>query len=304
MRILQGALDKYIEDVPRTTLAHIIMKKAAARGHNISLSDATRTAETLLTRDAEYVTLKHRPWQFWRKDRVEISIDDEDLRDFKTAIDNVANSMPDAIPDLVADTSKVMLGSLAKDWKRESRRSHSEMKRFRARLYRRWEEPIEKIKMLLSIATEYGGEVNEEVRKTISEENQFSVDVLTRSHARACQITGEIIHLIEGGFSDAALARWRSLHELAVITMFISQCGEEVAQRYIEHNVVESKRAVVEYRRHMSILGSEDDIDDDEYLEMCRDYDSAIGKYGKSFGGQYGWADGFLGRPEAFYQQY
>ena len=294
MRVLQGALEEYIRDITRTALAHIIMNKAADQGRSLSLSQATRTAETILTSDAEDITIRHWDWQFWKRDKIALSFDDEDIRDFKTNLDEITESMSDEMPNLVAETSRALLSRLKSDWKRESHRSRREMSIFRARLYARWQEPVDKITMILAIAREYGGEVNREMRMTISEENEFSVDVLTRSHARACQMTAEIIHLIEGGFSDGALARWRSLHELAVITMFIAQCGENLAKRYIEHNVIESKRAVMEYKRHMSTLGHEDDIDDDEYIEICHSYDNAINTYGSAFGGPYGWADGYL----------
>ena len=40
-----------------------------------------------------------------------------------------------------------------------------------------------------------------------------------------------ILALLRSGFADDAHARWRSLHELAVVSGFISEYGEDVAEK-------------------------------------------------------------------------
>lgn len=48
-------------------------------------------------------------------------------------------------------------------------------------------------------------------------------------------ILDEIICLIENGYTDGAMQRWRSYFEYSVIIMFILQQGEEVADEYINN---------------------------------------------------------------------
>ena len=48
--------------------------------------------------------------------------------------------------------------------------------------------------------------------------NPFTVEVQTRLHARACQIAREVLTLLYAGFAEGAMARWRALHELAVLS--------------------------------------------------------------------------------------
>ena len=53
----------------------------------------------------------------------------------------------------------------------------------------------------------------------------------------------EIICLLENGFADGAMARWRTLHEIAIVAIVLSKHGEDIAQGYLDHQAVESKRA-------------------------------------------------------------
>ena len=56
-----------------------------------------------------------------------------------------------------------------------------------------------------------------------------------------CQQYLEISALIKNGFSDGAFARWRSMHELSVISSFILKYGEEVAEKFIEAQSTEDR---------------------------------------------------------------
>lgn len=116
------------------------------------------------------------------------------------------------------------------------------------------------------------------------------IDVLSRSHARACQITEEILCLLQGGFADGAMARWRTLHEVAVVASFIAAHGEELAERYVLHEVVEAKRAAAEYQKCQQRLAGYDPIEERELKALQASYDDAIARFGKEFKGQYGWA--------------
>ncbi len=51
---------------------------------------------------------------------------------------------------------------------------------------------------------------------------------------RACQVYREIVCLVKHGFTDGAFARWRTLYELAVITLFINEYGDDVAKSYYD----------------------------------------------------------------------
>lgn len=120
-------------------------------------------------------------------------------------------------------------------------------------------------------------------------EDDIVHDVLLRIHAKSNQISKEILTLLRHGFADGAQARWRSLHELAVVSSFIAQHGEEIAVRYIEHEAVETFKAAKQYNEYYARLGAEK-IPDEEMAVLEADYTKLIGIYGESYGYDYGWA--------------
>src|SRR5260370_32451533 len=71
--------------------------------------------------------------------------------------------------------------------------------------------------------------------------------LLIRVLVRGCQVTDEIICLLENGFADGAMARWRTLHEIAVVAVVLSHHGEDIAARYVDHQAVESMRSMRKY---------------------------------------------------------
>jgi hypothetical protein len=113
--------------------------------------------------------------------------------------------------------------------------------------------------------------------------------VLTRLHARACLIFGEIVCLLKGGYADGALARWRALHEVSAIALFIAERPADLSIRFLEHRHVECWRKMKKYQEHCERLGSppctEDEMRCAEGIAV-----SLISSYGKSFEWDYGWA--------------
>ena len=93
------------------------------------------------------------------------------------------------------------------------------------------------------------------------------------------------------------MARWRSLHEVAVVALFISKNGSECAERYTYHQFVESRKAAKNYERCQIRLGYEP-IAEAEVEEIERLYQFVLDKYGAEFREQYGWARPYLSVPE------
>src|ERR1039458_2598896 len=109
--------------------------------------------------------------------------------------------------------------------------------------------------MLLTMSREWCHEANEResARKKNIEEKVRGL--LIRFLVRSCQVTDEIICLLENGFADGAMARWRTLHEIGVVAAVISKHGEEIAKRYVAHQAVESERAMKKYQSCYQQLG-------------------------------------------------
>lgn len=73
--------------------------------------------------------------------------------------------------------------------------------------------------------------------------------------------------------------------------------GEDLAERYVAHEIVETSRVVWQFGEYGERLGL-DPISDDELEEIKKQRAAAIGKYGSDFKGQYGWAAKHLNKKD------
>jgi hypothetical protein len=160
---------------------------------------------------------------------------------------------------------------------------------FQVRLAKTWRKAFFLIELFLAVALESGANFNREEHPSTSPVCGDVVYVLTRLHARACQVSAEIIALLKAGFADGAHARWRTLHEIAVVSTFIAKHGAETARRYLAHEAVESNTAATQYQRHCRVIGYEP-LDPEEVAEIQKRYAAALQRFGKDFAGSYGWA--------------
>ena len=150
-----------------------------------------------------------------------------------------------------------------------------------------WGEPLGLMQGLIVIADEsaqgYATRTDEYLK------NDLIKDLLVRIHAKSVQVAKEILTLLRNGFPDGAQARWRTLHELSVISVFISEHGEEVAERYISHEAIDTYKAAVQYNDYYTRLGAEP-ISLEEMERMRKDYLKLLELYGQSYRHDYGWA--------------
>ena len=142
---------------------------------------------------------------------------------------------------------------------------------------------------------EEGARFNDLFRGQDSENNDYVCEALTRLHARGCQVGFEILTLLAHGFADGAHARWRTLHELAVVALFIGERGQAIAERFLQHTGVTAYVAAKQYKKHCAALGYSP-ISSKELDELKATHNSLLKQYGDSFGRDYGWAAGVVAR--------
>jgi Family of unknown function (DUF5677) len=143
--------------------------------------------------------------------------------------------------------------------------------------------------MMLTMSRELSEQTGSRLQESQTKANEALIGVIVRLHARACQVTDEVLTLMRSGFADAAMARWRTLHEIAVTAMFIQERGNPAAMRYMEHEAVESLNAMRLYQDHAAVLGNKE-YSKAEVEALTKHVDGLLLKYGPPFRTQYGWA--------------
>jgi hypothetical protein len=288
------AFDQALREVPYRAAAELISSKIAEEGIELRPRELEKLVEYLKSGGGD--DFRFRTWRWWENRELTVSLTDAETQEVLDRLNRfLEGGLDDLIKSIADDLSRDILVTLHRMWKREARRQTRERGGFERHLTKRWGSAIDRLRMTLTAAREFGESVNGSIRGTESS-SPYLVDVLTRLHARACQIAEEIICLLESGFSDGAMARWRTLHEISATAHLLSESGERLAVRYVEHEAIESFRAATDYRECSSRLGYVP-MGNEEYEEVRRKRDSMIDRYGKDFSSQYGWAAEVIGKP-------
>jgi uncharacterized protein DUF5677 len=230
------------------------------------------------------------------------TITDEERNSRKISLDfdadRTVSSLESAIPTIVSGCIERASDLIGKKLKRDAasmlRDRRRERRGFETRLARKWGRAVDLLDTLREIALEAGDDFNTEFRPDAGTAGDFVFEVLTRLHARACQVGSEVITLLRSGHADGAHARWRSLHEIAVVGFFVRAHGNDVAERYILHNAIESYRAALVYQEHCTALG-EEPLTEDELARIKVTRDALKARFGEPYGSEYGWAAEALG---------
>src|SRR5512132_3568195 len=179
-------------------------------------------------------------------------------------------------------------------------------RRFDRRLRKQWGQALDRFYAILVFAEEIGRELYG-IHLKDADDDEFDVvfEALIGLYARACRVAREVHHLLSGGFPFGALARSRTLHELAVVTIVIADYGREeehadLANRFLQDAWIARYRDAKVYQGSREALDQEP-LSDEDMARMQEQHDRLIKQYGPAYGKEYGWAmglDGERGAPD------
>jgi len=293
MHILQQTLDEAVANLPQILLEKTIFKKLTEQGIKPTKRLCTSLAKHILSHSGE-------PFRYKSKKlsgSVSLTFTEADGDEIAKAFDDfLKNKLSGVVTSVAHKMSGLILKDLKARWPEESALQKADLVGFRERLEERWGKPLEQTRMLLTMCREWCQQAHErEISRRKHKKKQLR-EILIRLLVRGCQVTDEIICLLENGFADGAMARWRTLHEIAVVAAVISRHGESIAERYVAHQAVESKRAMDKYLGCYKELGYRP-LPAREQEKIRKNYDRALAKYGRDFKGDYGWAGLHLKNP-------
>ncbi|MEM0978292.1 MAG: DUF5677 domain-containing protein [Pseudomonadota bacterium] len=184
---------------------------------------------------------------------------------------------------------EVMPSALEKSSGKTIRTIRKLQRGFEQRCYRRWRKAFELYEVIRGVAAEIGEKHAQEHFSASEDERDYIFAALSHLHPRMLLIASEIDAMLRTGFPDGALARWRTLHEISVVAMFIAQSDPDTARRYIASFQFNAHRAAIqlnEYadRANLSPFSAEE-------IEAMGSACEALKKdLGRSIGPDYDWA--------------
>jgi len=125
---------------------------------------------------------------------------------------------------------------------------------FEAAVFITWKKPFDLLDLLLYICLEVASEFSLEHGSETFSKPSYIQAALARQQANACLVFNEIIHLLKSGFPSGAHSHWRTLHEIACVSYFISKHGKDMAKRFLDYEAVESyfqAEAILEHEKKM-----------------------------------------------------
>jgi hypothetical protein len=282
--LAMGSLNK----VPKLLLEQLVRKKLDATG--VDLPTKAKRALVKHVLEGRGKTFR---WENPNDEDLTASIvlefTESDIQEAEAAFKRVADGLPQELDRITGEQSERMFNDLVEKWTAEHAAQSSETTEFQQRLEERWGEGLNLLRILLTITREIGGERAKKHLGRRGQKASVRMALLVRLHVRACQVTQEIICLLEGGLADGAMARWRTLYEIAVTATMIADGDEDLADRYVSHQIVEEWRRLEEDlcaapNRQLSSA----ELRERDFAKT--EYDAILAKYGASFGGLYGWA--------------
>ena len=289
---LHDALNAELENLPRLAARDLVRRKLA----DLNIDDEAvveRFADMLLADDGDDTGDGHIEFD-WPED-IEISFDDADADRLQGAIDKLVEDLPDAIVRLAGKMSQDVARGIREQWDDTRSTVPDPTARTRTVIARDWGAAIDASRLLVTLCTQEGETFND--RHLRSQRGTIRDEARARLHIRACRIAEEIILLLEHGHAEGALARWRTLHEVAVVATLIKEGGDDLAERFFDHDAVEQKRMLDDYRR-AALAAGEPSPPAAQAREIERSFDDMVTRYGKHFQGMYGWASEQLGLPK------
>ena len=220
--------------------------------------------------------------------------DEADLAELERAVAEFKSGLPDLLRGSAKLAGRSMLRRYKKDWSGWRPHALVEMDRFKGNLEGRWGKGFDLLRMLIELSRDQGSAFHRRASRRRSTRRANLNGALSHLHARAIQISSEIMTLMEGGFADGAMARWRTLHEVTCVAMVLDGGGDELAKRYLAHELVEAMKGLRQYRECHEALGYAA-FSEREARTIERGFDAVIARYGREFGGDYGWVAAHLG---------
>lgn len=206
---------------------------------------------------------------------------------------SISQAISEVVPATLEEIAKLISADLAESAvQHASELSQAHTTRVES-IERLWGPTLQRLDFLRHLVSEWDSEAQKTRQGCYSQPN--TALALERLVARVYEVSGEIVVLANHGYADGALARWRTLHEICVVAMFLARQADECATMYLWHHKAEELRLlrVDPASGTLSVL----DIDRDRYMrELRRQCASLVARFGAAYDGDYGWAAVALGR--------
>jgi hypothetical protein len=168
-------------------------------------------------------------------------------------------------------------------------REHRKVRRaFERRLHQRWGPALDLYESVRVCCLEAGEDFARRYGQQVDGLDS-KLAALTLLHARACLVASEVQSLLSSGHAAGAQARWRTLHEVAVIAFVLGDGDHDLSERFLRHREVERHKDALHYQQYCQALGYPP-FSDEQMAEIQHHRDEVVARYGTPYKNDWGWA--------------
>lgn len=296
MGSLQSIIEEQLATMPRIIATELVRDKLKAGGYAEDEKLIGSIVDQLLRASSDESDDSDDVVEIDSDADIVLEFTDADTARVQEYVDKISETIPDLIHTVAEAAAIKMLRRYERDWAAWRDATDIQLDQFRANLQARWGKGFDALRMLIELSRDIGSDFHRRASRSRSRRRAHLNKALSHLHVRAIQIASEIMVLMENGYADGAMARWRTLHEVACVAMVLGDGGEELAERYLAHEIVEAKKGLRQYQQCHPKLGYAP-FSKRAAARIERDYTGAISRYGREFGGDYGWIAAHLGNP-------
>ena len=152
---------------------------------------------------------------------------------------------------------------------------------FESAVLRTWRKPLDLLDLLFYVCLEVASEFSSEHKNESSKLSHVQT-ALARQQANACLVFNKIIHLLKSGFPNGAHQQWKTLHEIACVSYFISKHGEDMAKKFLDYEAVENyfqAQAIKEHQKRMEC----EMLSESDFKAIKKEFNKMKKRYGDDF---------------------
>jgi hypothetical protein len=277
---------------PGPRVADMVVKQLEAQGAKVTPSQRRQIEEHVRAGREDPLKLKSSKW--WKNEGpLTAKLTEEDVQGIEDDAEKLVARLPKIAHDVLEELAPRVLAGFRAGYLAEIRSDEKQFRGIATDIAKVWRAPFESLALLIDLVARVSTTVDAYYADKKIEE-PYLVEAIARLHLRGIHIAREITVLLRSGYADGAMARWRTLHEVAVVVCFLAEHGEPCAKRYLGHEAVERYRAAGRYQEFANRLGLTP-LTSEELTAVRDARDAAVREHGDPFNEEYGWAVTFVG---------
>lgn len=155
-------------------------------------------------------------------------------------------------------------------------------------MYNRWHEAFDAYEIALNYCRFVGLSLYNKEKDEAYKNHDFKFRALSVLHANACIAAHSILLLLQHGFAQEALNKWRSMFEMSCFALLIQRGDQDLAERFVLHAHIEDAKMMELEEAELKASGQP--YDEELFHSVYAQRDVLLAKYGNSYNGPYGWA--------------